>query len=289
MQRRSFGNRIEPYLYLIPAFFFLVLFFYWPFIKNLAESFFTVNTFHKIKRFAGWKNYANLFKDQLFVKAIGNTLAYVVATVPVSLAIGLGLALLARVKRRLSTVYEALFALSMATSASVIAMIFQLAYNPSMGIINQLFHININWLNDSRTALLSLIIIQIWHNVGYNFIFFLATLRGVQTEVLESAKIDGARGLKLTGKIILPLISPTILFLLVSDIAHAITTASFTLILTGGGPNGNTETIVSYIYNKAVGNANYNAAYAATTIGFIIASALMLLSMIYDKKKVSYD
>lgn len=288
------GRRIEPYLYLIPAFVFLITFTYYPFIKNVVLSFFTVNKYREVREFAGLANYVRVLTDEKFLQAIGNTLVYVLATVPVSIVIGFFLALLARKRSRLSPAYEAMYALSMAVSASVIAMVFQFVYNPSMGILNKLFHTNISWLTDTRTALLSLIVIQIWANIGYNFIFLLAGLRGVSEEVLESAQIDGAVGRKLLIKVIVPMVSPTLFFLLVKDIAYAMTTCSFTLILSypvfhSGGPNGTTETIMSYIYGKGIAGTNYNAAFAATMVGFLLSSVLMALSLLLERKKVNYD
>lgn len=291
---RRLGRRIEPYLYLVPAFVFLITFTYYPFVKNVILSFFTVNKYRKVRGFAGLDNYVRVLTDEKFLQAIGNTLVYVLATVPISIVIGFFLALLARKRSRLSPVYEAMYALSMAVSASVIAMVFQFVYNPSMGILNKLFHTNISWLTDTRTALLSLIVIQIWANIGYNFIFLLAGLRGVSEEVLESAQIDGAVGGKLLLKVIVPMVSPTLFFLLVKDIAYAMTTCSFTLILSypvfhSGGPNGTTETIMSYIYGKGIAGTNYNAAFAATMVGFLLASVLMALSLLLERKKVNYD
>lgn len=288
------GRRIEPYLYLIPAFVFLITFTYYPFIKNVVLSFFTVNKYREVREFAGLANYVRVLTDEKFLQAIGNTLVYVLATVPVSIVIGFFLALLARKRSRLSPAYEAMYALSMAVSASVIAMVFQFVYNPSMGILNKLFHTNISWLTDTWTALLSLIVIQIWANIGYNFIFLLAGLRGVSEEVLESAQIDGAVGRKLLIKVIVPMVSPTLFFLLVKDIAYAMTTCSFTLILSypvfhSGGPNGTTETIMSYIYGKGIAGTNYNAAFAATMVGFLLSSVLMALSLLLERKKVNYD
>lgn len=182
----------------------------------------------------------------------------------------------------------------MAISVSVVAMIFQLAFNPSMGIVNKLFGTNVSWLTDPKTALAAIIFIQIWANVGYNFIFLLSGLRGMSEDVLESARIDGATGIHLLTRIIIPMVSPTLLFLLMKDIAYAMTTSSFTLILTypvfhNGGPNGTTETIMSYVYGKGIVGTNYNAAFAATTVGFVLAAVMMALSLVLEKRKVNYD
>lgn len=291
--KRIFKN-VEPYLYLIPAFALLLLFTYYPFVKNTVLSFFTVNKFREIKEFAGLANYVRVLADETFLQAIGNTLVFVITTVPVSIVIGLALALLAKKRRKTSSVYEAMYALSMAISVSVVAMIFQFAFNPSMGIINKVTGWDISWLTDPKTALKAIIFIQIWANVGYNFIFLLSALRGMSEEIMESAKVDGATGLRLLTKIILPMISPTLLFLLMKDIAYAMTTCSFTLILTypvfhNGGPNGTTEMIMSYVYGKGIAGTNYNAAFAATTVGFVLAAVMMILSLVLEKRKVNYQ
>ena len=291
--KRIFKN-VEPYLYLIPAFALLLLFTYYPFVKNTVLSFFTVNKFREIKEFAGLANYIRVLTDETFLQAIGNTLVFVITTVPVSIVIGPALALLAKKRRKTSSVYEAMYALSMAISVSVVAMIFQFAFNPSMGIINKVTGLDISWLTDPKTALKAIILIQIWANVGYNFIFLLSALRGMSEEIIESAKVDGATGIRLLTKIILPMISPTLLFLLMKDIAYAMTTCSFTLILTypvfhNGGPNGTTEMIMSYVYGKGIAGTNYNAAFAATTVGFVLAAVMMILSLILEKRKVNYQ
>lgn len=291
---RKIFQKIEPYLYLLPAFLFLLMFTYYPFLKNTVLSFFTVNKFREIKGFVGLANYLRVLEDEKFIQSIGNTLIYVITTVPISIVFGFALALLARKRTRTSTIYEALYALSMAISASVVAMIFQLAFTPSMGIVNKAFGLNTSWLTDPKTALLTLIIIQIWANIGYNFIFLFSALRGMSEEVLEGAKLDGASGFKLLSKIIIPMVSPTLLFLLVKDIAFAMTTCSFTLILAypvfhAGGPNGTTETIMSYIYGKGIVGTNYNAAFAATMVGFVLSAVMMGLSLLLEKKKVNYD
>jgi ABC-type sugar transport system permease subunit len=293
ISEQKFFRKIEPYLYLLPAFFFLILFTYYPFLKNTVFSFFSVNRYREVKNFVGFANYLRVLGDEKFIQAVGNTLVYGAATVPMSILFGFTLALLARRHTKGSLVYEALYALSMAVSASVVAMIFQLALNPSMGIVNKVFGLDVSWLTNPKTALFSLISIQIWANIGYNFIFLLSALRGISEEVLEGAKLDGASGFRLLGRVIIPMISPTLLFLLVKDIAYAMTTCSFTLILTypvfhSGGPQGTTEMIMSYIYGKGIRGTNYNAVFAATMAGFVLSAVMMAFSLLLEKKKVHY-
>ncbi len=287
--KKHLGRCVEPYLYLLPAFLFLIGFVYYPFVKNGWLSLHIVNQFRAVKNFCGLKNYVRVLTDPEFIQAVKNTFIYVLVTIPASMVIAYFLACLARKKRKASIVYEVLFALSMATSDAVIAMIFELMYSQQLGIINKLLGTTINWLDDPKYALLSLMLIQIWHNIGYNFLFMLSALRGLPEEVLESARLDGAQGLRLHLKVILPLVSPMMFFLLIKDIAYGLTVSSYTLILTQGGPNGATQTIITYIYQKAIRSTNYNYAFAATMIGFALSAVLISLSMILEKKKVHYN
>jgi ABC-type sugar transport system permease subunit len=289
MKKRNGCSRIEPYVYLIPSAFILLVFTYYPFIRNMLESFFLVDSFGRIRRFVGLENYALLFKNVRFLRALGNTLIYTLVTVPVSIVLGLFLALLARRRRKLSVIYEAVYALPMAMAMSVAAMIFQLALNPAIGIVNKILGLNIGWLQNEQTALACLMLIQIWLNLGFEFLFMLAAVRGISTELLESADLDGAAGFRKITAIILPLVSPTILFLLASGIAHAMIAGGLTLVLTQGGPNGSTETVVSYIYRQAILNQNYNDGYAATTVGYVISFVLILLSFVYERRGVHYE
>lgn len=294
LSARRILRKSEPFFYLLPAFLFLFGFSFLPFIKNTYLTFFRLNKFREIREFVFFDNYARVLADPTFIHAIWNTLLYVAITVPVSIAVGFALALLTRKRMPASFAYEAMFALSMAISASVIAMIFQLAFNPTLGIVNKIFGTDISWLGNPSTALWTLMFIQIWANTGYNYIFMLAAVRGINSEVLESARVDGAVGYKLFTRIIVPMVSPTLLFLVMKDIAYAMTTASFTIILAypvfhSGGPNGSTELIMSYVYGKAILGSNYNLAFAATSIAFILSGVMMYISLRLEKGKVTYD
>lgn len=286
---------VEPYLYLLPSAFILILYTYYPFLKNSVDSLFLVNTFGTIKKFVGLRNYIRLFQDLKFGQSVENTLIYVIVTVPLSIAVGFFFALLARKKRRLSPAYEAMFTIPMATSLSVIAMVFQLALNPTLGIVNKALGRSINWLRSESTAFLCLMLIQVWLNIGFNFLFSLSALRGIPDEILESTEIDGAGGWKKLLHIYIPLSSPTIFFLLCSSMAKAMMSSGLTLILTGngttgstGGPNGSTETIISYLYREAIVNQNYNIGNPVAVVGFLLSFALVLLSFLYEKKGVYY-
>lgn len=177
----------------------------------------------------------------------------------------------------------------MAMSTSVAAMIFELMFSPTLGIVNSITGLNIKWLSDRNAAMWVLIVIQVWMNLGYNFLFILAAIRGMSKEVTESARLDGANAWQQAVSIVMPLISPTLFFLLCNSLAKMLMMSNLTLILTQGGPQGSTETMISYMYKQTTENANYNNAYASAVIAFLITMVATIITFIYEKKGVNYD
>lgn len=289
-KKRGLGiKRVEPIIYLLPALIYFAIFSFYPFIKTVISTFFTVNANGQVKNFAGLDNYIHVLTDPLFLKSIGNTLIYVVLASPVAIIVALILAVLASKKTRTSSVYETMFALTMAMSMSVTAMIFKIMYNPNIGIINKLLGTKINWLNDSKYAMVSMSFISVWMNIGFNFLFLLAAIRGVSSDLLESADIDGASLFKKVKTIILPIISPTVFFLICNSLAKNIIMAGLPIILTEGGPKGSTTTMIYYMYKQAFSNMSYNDAYAAAVLTFILSLIAILISFAFEKKGVHYS
>ncbi|MCI9077031.1 MAG: sugar ABC transporter permease [Dorea sp.] len=282
-------KRIEPYIYLLPALIYFAIFSFYPFIKTIFLTFFTVDANGEVRSFAGISNYVDVLTDELFIKSIANTIIYVFLASPVAILIALILAVLANKKTRTSGIYETMFSLTMAMSMSVAAMIFKIMYNPYIGIINKLLGSKINWLNDSSYAMVSLSFISVWMNIGFNFLFLLAAVRNVPGELLESSDIDGAGFVKKVIKVIIPLISPTVFFLICTSLAKNIIMSGLPIILTEGGPEGSTTTMIYYMYKQAFGNMNYNRAYAAAVITFIFTLICMIISFSFEKKGVHYS
>ena len=162
-------------------------------------------------------------------------------------------------------------------------------YNPNIGIINKLLQTKINWLNDPKYSMLSLSAISVWMNIGFNFLFLLAAIRSVPAELLESSLIDGANSFQRVRKVILPMISPTVFFLICSSLAKNVIMAGLPIILTEGGPQGSTTTMIYYMYKNAFNNMNYNYAYASAILTFLLTLVLMLISFSFEKKGVHYS
>ncbi len=282
-------SKLEPYVYLTPALVYFTIFSFYPFLRTVVSSFFVLDANGVAKGFAGLSNYAKVLKDPLFIQSIFNTLLYVVLASPVAIIIALLLALVANKKTRSSSIYETMFSLTMAMSMSVTAMIFKIMYNPNIGIINKLLQTKINWLNDPKYSMLSLSAISVWMNIGFNFLFLLAAIRSVPAELLESSLIDGANSFQRVRKVILPMISPTVFFLICSSLAKNVIMAGLPIILTEGGPQGSTTTMIYYMYKNAFNNMNYNYAYASAILTFLLTLVLMLISFSFEKKGVHYS
>lgn len=287
--RKRLYKKIEPFIYLFPAAFFLFLFTYYPFLSTIGKSFFLTNSMGEIREFVGMENYLRVLQDKDFLSALKYTIIYVITSVPLSIFIALLLALIANRRTRTSPIYETMFAISMAMSASVCAMIFQLIYNPSLGILNHVLGTKISWLTDSNYTIYAISFIAVWMCIGFNFLFLLAAVRAVPDELLESAAIEGASKFKVTTSIIMPIISPTLFFLVVNSLANAMMMSSLVIILSNGGRSGSVSTLISYMYSQSVLAQNYNNGYAAAMIAFLITFTLLLFSFIFEKKTVHYN
>jgi sn-glycerol 3-phosphate transport system permease protein len=291
-KKKPVSKVVEPFLYLLPAIIFFILFTYYPFIKTAISSLFMVDSMGRSKAFVGLENFIRVLSSPAFLISIKNTFIYMLLSAPVSIFIALILALVAHKKTRSSRISETLFALTMAMSMSVSAMIFKLAYNPTIGALNFILGTRINWLNSSEWAMVAISMISVWMGIGFNFLFLLAAIFGISPELLESASIDGARMYRKTVSIILPMISPTLFFLIITSMAKNMMMSGLVLIFTNSGSlstTANVETMISYMYKQAVNNLNYNDAYAAAMVAFVLTFIMMLISFRFEKKGVFYN
>lgn len=288
-RKKSLFAVLEPYIWFLPAFLLFVVFTFYPLLETAYKSLFIVTPLGETRKFVGFENYIYILKDPDFTRSILNTLYFTVLVVPASKLLGLILALLAHRRRRLSVFYEASFAIPMAIASSVIAMVFQLLYVPSLGFINGFFGLEVQWLNDPNIAMISIAVIQIWLSTGYAFIFLLAAVRNVSGEIMESAEIDGAGPLHKIVRIYLPLISPTLFYLVITDIPFSMMMMSLTNVLTEGGPFSSTMTIMQYIYKQFAGSANFTNVNPAALVAFVMTFIFTMLGFLWEKKGVHYQ
>lgn len=282
-------KKTNGYFYLLPALGLILLFSYVPFIKTIILSFFTINADNEIVAFAGLKNYGRVIADAEFWNAVKNTIRYTIITVPATLVMAYVFALLCNKPRKFSRVYEVMLALPMAVSMSVATTIFNLMLNPNIGPVNHFLSIDVGWLTDKNVIVYTLCIIGVWLHVGQAFLFLLAAVRNVPADLLESSRLDGANMFRQVLNVYVPLTSPTLFYLLCTNLASSMMMSDLVIALTQNGTsNSMASTMIYYMYRKAFYNFTYGPAYAAAVLAFIIAFGLILTSFILEKKKVHY-
>lgn len=282
-------KKIEPYLYLIPCLLGFGVFMFYPFIKTVFLSFSITDASGEVAEFVGFDNYRELFSSPDFIDSILVTLKFVVITAIPAIIIGLILALLANKKPKGSRVYEVMFAMPMAVSSATAAVIWMLIFHPSIGIINYLLKTEIGWLTDEKLALFSVSLVTVWLNIGVNFIFILTGLKNIPEELNESAKIDGAKGFRKFFRVTLPLISPTLFFVVFINMINSFQSFGQIKLLTSGGPSNSTNVIVHEIYREAFFNNRFETACAESIILFLIILIITTIQLKFEKKGVYYS
>lgn len=280
----GFFEKIEPYLYLLPAVILFGLFTFYPFFKTIFYSFCNTDNAGRITGIAGLYNYVKLFTDATFLRSLGVTVVYAVLTVIFSMVIGVFLALMTSSKFPLHKLFRTIYAIPMAVSAAAAAAIFNFIFHPSIGILNKLLGTSIGWLTDARYALIAVTVVTVWMNVGVNYIFALAAIQGVDKSLYESASIDGAGVLRQSIDVTLPSISPTLFFLLIVNVIYAFQQYAQVKMMTSGGPSGSTRVLVYEIYEEAFQYGKFGYACAESVILFIILLALTLAQFKLEKK-----
>lgn len=177
----------------------------------------------------------------------------------------------------------------MAVAMSSSMMLFKMMFNPSIGIMNSLLKADIQWFNDPKAAMLLLVIAGVWLDIGFDFLLLVSALRNVPTSLIEVARIEGANPWQLFISLQLPLIAPTLLFVLITSIKDAMLISAPVLLLTEGGPFRSTQTLVYQMYLEGFKSGNYALGSAIATVVFILTFAIMLLLLRFEQRRVYYQ
>ncbi len=288
MNSRALIRKLEPYLYLFPCLVFIGLFVYFPLLRTFSLSLFKTNAMGEPIRFIGIKNYWDVLISQEFLNSCSVTFWFVLLTAVPTILLGLVMALLTQKKGKGNSFFEAVFSMPVVISSASGAMIWMLLLNPSTGFVNYLLQQNINWFQDERFALVAVTALTVWLSLGVDYIFFLTGLRNIPQSLLEAADIDGAGPIAKFFKILLPLISPTLFFILVMNVSAFAQVFTQISILTQGGPFQSTNVLVYSIYSNAFVNDRYDIASVQSILLFLIMLAVTLLQFRVEKKVV-YD
>lgn len=236
--------------------------------------------------FVGLANYKLLLSDGLFYKILVNTIVFAIATSVFGVIIPLILASVLNNKIRGSEFYKTAYFLPFITPMVVIGIVWAWIFDPNIGMLNKVLHLHINWLYDSNFAMPALIAVSVWKLVGYNMIIFLSSLSSISQNLFEAAKIDGANSYQTFKNVTVPLLSPTIFFVVIITAISSFQVFDLIYLMTQGGPFDSTNVLVYAIYKNAFEYFNVGKASAIAYVLFTIILVLTLLQWHFRKKLV---
>ena len=289
-QRRR--ELITAAVMLAPSLVFLAAFTYWPIIRSIVYGFFDVQLGSSEIFFVGVENYQRLWGDPLFWRSLSNTVAYMVVTVPTSIALALLLAVALDRQLRGTALYRAIFFYPVMVPSVAAGMVWVFLYAPGYGPINGVMDMlglpKLEWLYDPRWALPAIILMSIWKYAGYFMLILLAALQLVPRDLYEAARLDGVSGLRQLLHITIPLISPTLYFVVIIGVLHSYQIFDYVFVMTQGGPADATNVLTFYIYQNAFQFQDIGTASAIANILLLVVIGLIAIVALTLGRRVHY-
>ena len=296
-KRMSRKNR-RPMLYCYPMIAPLAVglgvFYFYPFFKVFYDSFHVVGAFNKTS-WAGISNYVTMLKDPVMWSTLWNTFRYVIVIVPFTLVFSILIAALLNTNIKGRSVFRVIYFIPAITMSAAISMIWRWIFNSDFGILNFVlskFGVpNVQWLSDPHTAWITISIVAVWMNVGYEMIILLAGMQGISRTYYESASLDGAGRFQQFRKITLPLLTPTIFFVLITTLISTfqIFDVIYMMINSKSLAKEASQSIVLYFYRNAFEYSKKGYASAIAIFLFLIIMLITVFQMKMQNKWVNYD
>ena len=285
-RRLAIHETVTSYLFLAPFLVFFVGFVLYPMFMCVYTSFFDA-TMGREDIFIGFQNYKTLFNDKIFWIALRNTMVIVLVSVPVTCAFSLWVAtIISKMPVAATSAFRCIFYLPVVTGSVAVTVVWKWMYNNYYGIFNYigknagLIDQNINWLGDEKYALGCIILILLTTSVGQPIVLYVSALDNVDKSLVEAAEVDGATEMQAFWKIKWPQMMPTTLYILVITTINSFQCFALIQLLTSGGPNNSTMTIMYYIYYNAFKLYKYGYGNA---MGVILAIIIAILSAVQFK------
>lgn len=287
---RGRSEFIWGWLFILPTVIGLIVLNIIPIFQTIYQSFFRTGDFGFGNVFVGIQNYKSLFVDADIWQALINTFKYAIVEVPFSIMIALVLAVLLNKKIVGKSFYRTVFFMPMVAAPAAVAMVWRWLYNSDFGLINNVLHLNVKWISNPNIAIYSVAIIGIWSIVGYNMVLFISGLQEIPKDYYEAASIDGASGVKQFFSITLPLLSPTIFFVVITRVISALQV--FDLIFMVMDKNNpalpKTQSLVYLFYKYSFTQGNLGYGSTIVVLLLVIIMIITVFQMIAQKKWVYY-
>ena len=309
---RGAESNLWGWLFVAPAVLLLIVWHFAPAFYALALSFLKDFNFLAPAEFAGFENYAVLLRDSLFWKSLVNSAWYVVGTVPVGIFLATLIAILLNERVRFLPFFRTVYFLPYITALTAAAAVWKWIYNPEFGLLNATLGTRVAWLENPTgliqllfnpfgvqlpqllagpsVALVAIMVMSVWHHLGYSVVILLAGLQSIPPEYYEAAALDGATWWQRTRFITWPLLSGTTFFLAITGLIGAFQVFTQVLVLTpGGGQLNDTLTVVKYLYDKGFRDNNYSYASAMAFALFVLVFVVTMIQNRILSKRVTYD
>lgn len=266
---------------LLPSVIFLSVFTFFPTAATIWDSLHSTPRGRRAAVWVGPDNYTAMMADPVFIKALVNNLVYAAVTIPLSVGLALGMALLVNAHIRWKGFARLAFFTPTILPMIAVANIWTFIYAPDYGLLDRFLGLlgngGTNWLGSPDTALPALMAIAVWKNAGFYMIFYLAGLQAIPPTLLEAARLEGAGPWQRLRRVILPLLGPTTLFVAINAVINAFSLVDHVVALTRGGPDNATQLLLHYIYQMAF---NYwDTAYAAT-LSVVLLAVLAVIALV---------
>ncbi len=288
------SEALAGYLFILPTFIGFAIFILYPLVESLRISFYEYSILGD-SYYVELDNYSRLLSDSRLRKTYGNTVVF--TGFAVFLNAGIGLLLAVFLNRRMPVLmrnfYRSAFFFPILIAHTYIAVIWQYLYHQDTGVINYyLAFLGIDpipWLSHPAWAMAAVIIMDVWKNAGFAMLVFLAGLQSIPHEYYEAARLDGANERQLFSRITIPLLSPSIFFILVIFMIGALQVFDTIIVLTDGGPGDATRSVVMYIYQQAFQRLDFGYAAAISWTLFLVIMAVTLVQFLVSRRWVHYE
>jgi multiple sugar transport system permease protein len=288
LRRARRRNTVTGYAFLAPSLFGVACFLVVPVLVVIWLS---VQSWDLISpaRWVGLDNYASVLTDGVFANSLLVTLVFVVIVIPVQTALGLFAATLLTRGLPGSGVLRTLYVLPWICAPLALGVVWKWIFAPTGGALNAIIGHRVEWLSDPRLALPAVCAVVIWTNVGYVTLFFMAGLLNIPVYLLEAGRLDGAGPGALFWHVKLPLLRPTMFFVLVTSVISTFQIFDQVYALTGGGPQRRTDVVAARIYYEAFESFSFGRAAVMAVILLVILVAITLAQQLYFQRRITYE
>jgi sn-glycerol 3-phosphate transport system permease protein len=293
IKRSHFTSRFLAYLLITPQILVTLTFFYWPAAQGLLQSVMLSDPFGQRNQFVWLDNFIGIFTDPLYLKSVGITLVFSFAVAVLAILTGLLIATMANRALIAKTPIRTLLIWPYAVAPAISGILWLFLLHPSFGVIAIFIkrRLGIDWnpVLNGTDAFIMVVLASAWKQISYNFVFFMAGLQAVPHSLIEAAAMDGAGPFRRFWAITLPLLSPTLFFLMVMNVIYAFfETFGVIHTVTQGGPGGATTTLVYKVYQDGFIGLNLGSSAAQSVVLMALIVIITVLQFKYVERKVQY-